>query len=346
METQNYSKKSLNIENSCADKTGTFLAASSIEGSIIIFKKKKEKKETQMQKILEIEAAHKNAIWKIKWANPEFGKIFATCGFDKKIKIWKIEKEKEYTSKNIYKTDFINSSVNSIDWIPSEFGLILSACTSSGDIIIIKNSDFYKNKQDIWNYYIQEDSHDEPINSIVWAPKVFCDSKNDFKEKNLMTKNNHNFCFFATGSCDHKIYLWKFRTKFQKSRFNENFRNFENRSEDFRNFKDFDICLIKKIDAHKDWVRDLSWSTSCYRGYYLLASASEDKTCKIWKIDLKNNKILGKEILEFPSPVWKVSWNFIGNLLAIAFTSLKGINDYQIYKENKEGIWENVTINK
>ena len=393
METQNSSKKSLNIVDCCADKTGSLIAVSSTEGLIIIFKKKKDKKQTELKKIIEIEA-HKSAIWQIKWSNPEFGKILVTCGFDNKIKIWKIEKEIEkekenkFTLKNIYISNFINSSVNSIDWGPSEFGLILSACTSSGKIIIIKNCDSYKNNNNYWKYFT-EHGHEEPINSIVWAPKVFCENLESYN--NLENKDyNKKYSFFATGSCDNKVYIWKFRTRNRNCEKIDNFenlrnknnsekinkikkfdylnktnilendfakRNFKNYSKNnyfrnscensnFENLKDFEIILMKKIDAHKDWVRDLSWSKSNYRGYYLLASGSEDKSCKIWKIDLENNKVLGKEVLEFPSPVWKVSWNYIGNLLAIAFTSLKGINSFQIYKENYDGIWENVGVNK
>jgi len=32
--------------------------------------------------------AHTGAIWKIKWAHPEFGQILASCSFDKTVRIW------------------------------------------------------------------------------------------------------------------------------------------------------------------------------------------------------------------------------------------------------------------
>lgn len=319
MDSTNGFKLSLNILDCDTDKTGKLLAVSSLEGSIIIYKKK----ENQTEKVLHIEA-HKNAVWKVKWTCPKFGKILASCGFDCKIKIWMIEKESNlYKSRNIFTSEFINASVNSIDWISHDFGLVLAACTSASEIIFIQ-SVMNEKKNFTWEYSIhQTEEHEEPINSVVWAPPSKCSE---------LVKNSFE-AFLASGSCDNSICLWKFSVWDLHFANNNNAKN------------NFDFTLLKKIsNAHQDWIRDLSWSNSCYRGFYLLASGSEDRSCKIWKIDLHHNKVLDHIILKFPSPVWKVSWNFIGNLLAVAFTFTKGTNGFKIYKENKEGIWEDVTL--
>ena len=33
-------------------------------------------------------AGHAGAVWKVKWADPEFGQIIASCGYDKQVFIW------------------------------------------------------------------------------------------------------------------------------------------------------------------------------------------------------------------------------------------------------------------
>lgn len=38
--------------------------------------------------------AHTGQIWKVRWADPEFGQILASCSFDRTVRIWE-EKEKK-----------------------------------------------------------------------------------------------------------------------------------------------------------------------------------------------------------------------------------------------------------
>lgn len=32
--------------------------------------------------------AHHGSVWKVTWANPDFGQILATCSFDQTVSIW------------------------------------------------------------------------------------------------------------------------------------------------------------------------------------------------------------------------------------------------------------------
>lgn len=53
----------------------------------------------------------------------------------------------------------------------------------------------------------------------------------------------------------------------------------------------------------------------------MIASCSEDMTCKVWKKDSKTDSWTSEEIA-FPEkervPLWKVSWSQVGNMLAIS----------------------------
>jgi protein transport protein SEC13 len=60
--------------------------------------------------------------------------VIATCGYDKKINIWK--EVKPQTWDRVYSIE-ANASVNSIAWAPWEYGLILAAGSADGKIHII-----------------------------------------------------------------------------------------------------------------------------------------------------------------------------------------------------------------
>ena len=50
----------------------------------------------------------------------------------------------------------------------------------------------------------------------------------------------------------------------------------------------------------------------------MLATCSEDKTCKVWKQDLKNGT-WSETNIDFDVPLWKVSWSMgTSALLAIS----------------------------
>ena len=66
------------------------MATCSAEGSIIIFKIIKE--EEKVIQVIAINEGHRSAIWRVRWADKRFGFILASCGFDKKLKIWEIKK--------------------------------------------------------------------------------------------------------------------------------------------------------------------------------------------------------------------------------------------------------------
>ena len=42
-----------------------------------------------------------------------------------------------------------------------------------------------------------------------------------------------------------------------------------------------------EIGQHDDWVRDVAWCPSMGLQHDMIASCSEDKTCKVWKNDVK-----------------------------------------------------------
>lgn len=91
------------------------------------------------------------------------------------------------------------------------------------------------------------------------------------------------------------------------------------------------------LEGHSDWVRDVAWSPSILSKSYI-ASASQDKTVKVWTADASNPSQWTSQTLEFDNVLWRVSWSPSGNILAVS----GGDNKVSLWKENLRGQWEKV----
>jgi protein transport protein SEC13 len=89
------------------------------------------------------------------------------------------------------------------------------------------------------------------------------------------------------------------------------------------------------LSGHTDWVRDVAWSPTVLSKAYI-ASASQDKTVRIWT---SQNPGLGNwtsKVLKFEAVAWRVSWSLSGNVLAVS----TGDNRISLWKEHLNGDWE------
>ena len=85
-----------------------------------------------------------------------------------------------------------------------------------------------------------------------------------------------------------------------------------------RKWSSVDLCSGN--DRHTDAIHDICWAPNLGRSYHLIASASKDKTVRIWKVELDaSGKWKGKlqeKFNEHNSEVWRVQWNITGTILA------------------------------
>ena len=81
-------------------------------------------------------------------------------------------------------------------------------------------------------------------------------------------------------------------------------------------------------------MRDLCWNPALSAHREFFASASE-RVVIIWVKALDEPSWKVKEILTFPGPVWKISWNLVGTALAVSAAD----NYTRIVKENSEETW-------
>lgn len=73
------------------------------------------------------------------------------------------------------------------------------------------------------------------------------------------------------------------------------------------------------MEGHSDWVRDVAWSPAAGLTKMKIASSSQDRRVIIWTNKESDGISWTPEPLHvFDDVVWHVSWNFVGDVLAVS----------------------------
>ena len=128
--------------------------------------------------------AHIGPIYKLSWSHPSFGPILASCGFDKKVNLFKIENSK---LEKLYEYEMHDNSVKTLKFSPSSNTLLLISGDLNGNIITCE----YLDK----NFLLKKTfGHDFGVNSIDFLDCqnfVTCGNDNIIKIWNY-SQNNGN----------------------------------------------------------------------------------------------------------------------------------------------------------
>ncbi len=265
--------------------------------------------------ILLISTRHEHSVWQVDWSHPRFGNLLASCGFDKKVIIWKENTSNSW--EKIFEYSEHKNSVNSIAFAPHEYGLILLCGSSDGFISLHE----YKNDQ--WISRKQE-AHSLGVNSVSWGPSfnpITFQNEEDSSLSNSLAPMR-----FVTGGCDNLVKVWILSSS-QPNIMN----SFEEYDSGIKNFK------YTELVGHSDWVRDVAWLNYVGYAYDTIASCGEDESVFIWKFDKADNKWKNIALKKkFNNPTWKVSWSFCGSYLAVS----AGDNCVYLFTENSQDEWE------
>jgi len=150
-------------------------------------------------------------------------------------------------------------------------------------------------------------AHGIGVNSVSWAPSTTPGS--------LVSSNPGpagGVRRFVTGGSDNVLRLWAF----------------DQASQTYKQERE-------PLTGHTDWVRDVAWSPTVLQKSYI-ASASQDKTVRIWTSDPAHPGQWNSKPLNFDVVLWRVSWSLSGNVLAVS----GGDNKVSLWKENLRGDWE------
>lgn len=237
-------------------------------------------------------------MWSVSWAHPKYGNILASAGYDGKVLIWR-EQGANWT--RVFDFALHTASVNIISWSPHESGCLLACASSDGNVSVLE---FKDNSMDHKIFQ----AHGIGVNSVSWAPSSSPGSLIS------STGGQGGIRRFVTGGCDNFLRLW----------------TYDNASQNY-------IQEREPLVGHTDWVRDVAWSPTILQKSYI-ASASQDKTVRIWTSDPKQPAVWTSTVLQFDVVLWRVSWSLSGNVLAISAND----NKVSLWKENLRGQWERI----
>lgn len=241
---------------------------------------------------------HEGAVWCVSWAHPKYGNILASAGYDGKVFIWR---EQQGSWQKIFDFALHKASVNIVSWSPHESGCLLACASSDGNVSVLE---FKDNNFEHSTF----PAHGLGVNSVSWAPATTPGSIVSSAPSPGATGNRR----FVTGGCDNLVKIWVFdpaTNGYKPER--------------------------EPLSGHTDWVRDVAWSPTVLQKSYI-ASASQDKTVRIWTSDPANPGQWNSKVLNFEAPVWRVSWSLSGNVLAVS----GGDNKVTLWKENLRGEWD------
>lgn len=194
-----------------------------------------------------------------------------------------------------------DSSVNSVDFAPPEYGLVLACASSDGSISVLTCNTEYGS----WDAKKIPNAHTIGVNAISWCPAQAPDPAFDQR----VTSRNTAVKRLVSGGCDNLVKVWR---------------------------EDNDRWVDEHhLEAHSDWVRDVAWAPSIGLPRMQIASASQDRHVIIWNSNADLSQWTPTVLHTFDDAVWSISWSTTGNVLAVT----GGDNNVSLWKENSEGQW-------
>jgi protein transport protein SEC13 len=235
--------------------------------------------------------------------------VLASCSYDGTVVVWKEAQSNNWVK--VFEDSGHKSSVNSISFAPSSYGLVLAAASGDGSVSVFSHNP----QNQSWDRKSFA-AHKGGANAVSWAP--------DVKTGALLSKANNSPQFsvskrLVTCGCDNRVRIWAFDDSDGKWAEQNVFFNSDS--------------------THGDWVRDVAWAPSLGLPSDTIASCSEDKTVVIWTAN-QNGVWRRSDTLKFDNKVWKISWSLMGNILAVS----QGDNKVSTWKEALDGKWQQLSL--
>eukprot|EP01128_Nolandella_sp_AFSM9_P005673 TRINITY_DN2794_c0_g1_i1.p1 TRINITY_DN2794_c0_g1~~TRINITY_DN2794_c0_g1_i1.p1 ORF type:complete len:380 (+),score=87.72 TRINITY_DN2794_c0_g1_i1:152-1141(+) len=246
--------------------------------------------------------AHAGSIWRVEWADPSFGQLFASCSFDRTVRVW----EESPATGGVAGSSWTNKatlldsqrSVQDVAFAPRHLGFKLATCSQDGFVRLYEAIDVTNLSH--WPIMDEFQSDKKGLNCLVWNPSPFDPP------------------MIVVGSNDSSVKVWEYlesQRRWQQS------------------------CVLR---GHADAVHSVAWAPNLGKQTHLIATASKDHTIRIWELSIdkeQRKKVVAKEISvlkSHKSEVWRVQWNMTGTVLA----SSGDDGSLRFWKANFSGEWK------
>lgn len=131
---------------------------------------------------------------KLCWAHPKFGSVLASCGYDRKVIVWREVAASSWVT--VHECIGHEASVNTVDWAPWEHGLLLAAGSSDGCVTVITRV-----SEDRWESQ-KFLAHESGVTSLSWASVGPSSALTDVQRPVLKQ--------FLTGGGDQWVKMWTY----------------------------------------------------------------------------------------------------------------------------------------
>ena len=306
--------------------------------------------------------AHLGSIWRILWAHPEFGQVLITCSFDRKVCIWEEHADAEDLTQQSghgpggwrLQAELLDArdSVQHISLAPKHLGLRLASCGPDRVVRVHEAADVVDLSK--WGLLSEfEPDAPEPASATsATSAKAHGGSGGSETTRGgaLNAKRGSPNCvawspsvleapMLAVGMTDGAIYIWACNEDGGWAR----------------------AHVVEPI--HRGCINDMNYAPDVGRSYGLLATASDDKSVRLWKLRRKVPRETGagaparggtavavREALEasvlqelaHDSIVWRCVWCAAGSMIACSVDE----GAVHIYKQDEQGVWKSSQVKR
>eukprot|EP00796_Vickermania_ingenoplastis_P013399 gene13399-9222_t len=238
---------------------------------------------------------HQAPVWMVAWANPRFGKVIASAGYDRRAIIWKEKSNGQWIA--VHVIDIHHGSVNAVHWAPYQFGAILASASSDGTLAVTSFDNGCWQESETISNNVNHIAHAMGTTSVSFAPFLV-----DHPEVLLV----------ASGGCDRQVRIWHaVKNDGMKMHF----------------------TILDTLGNHSDRISDVSFSPSCGESKYALLAVAYGSVIvvyrKSWEELLQQSGVTSSVLWESScvslNPIWRLSWSPCGELL-VATTTTSEVN--------------------
>lgn len=246
--------------------------------------------------------AHHGSVWRVTWADAEFGALLASCSFDRTVKVWEEAADRHSWTVRATLLDSTRS-VQDVQFAPRHLGLKLASASLDGSVRVYEAVDVTNLSH--WPLADEFLACDKAgLTCLAWCPAphepallaVGSQAPPSSSQPQTQAPSTTSTSSSSNPS-NSMVRIW---------RYDESARKW------------LAWCTFR---AHGTAVHALAWAPTLGRTAHTLATAGKDRRVCVWRVpSTKKTPTSSEAVLEASldagSEVWRVQWNLTGTVLA------------------------------